>query len=109
MHTSLTLSNGPASTPTLVPYTTLLRSTTNFTGSVSAVDGLHTDTATASGTATDDFGNTVSVSAHDSANYQGVAASIAIDKQIVHGTQTFDAGSNLAAPLVLVGKEVDLK
>src|SRR5204862_1506654 len=73
------------------------RSSDLFSGSItSALSGTHTDTATASGTATDDLGHTALVTASDSANYLGVNPSIAIDKQIGFGTTWFDVGTRPA-------------
>src|SRR5439155_397753 len=75
-----------------------------YTGvSTTALAGLHTDTATASGT------NIVTVTASDQANYLGVNPSIAIDKQIGFGSTFFDVGSNLDLKKVLVGTEVDFR
>src|SRR5439155_5346497 len=66
-----------------------------FSGSTSAVAGTHTDTATASGTATDDLGHTAVVTASDKANYLGVNPSISIDKQVsLDGLDWHEVGPN---------------
>ena len=74
---------------------------------VTAVNNvLSTDTATATGTYTDNLGRTTTVSATDSVDYLGVSASVALDKQIsTDGTNWVDAGTgNLTQnPGVLVG------
>jgi hypothetical protein len=73
-----------------------------YTASATAVDGLQDgngqllqiDTATVTGTVTDQFGKTTGTNS-DQANYIGVTPKIAIDKVTVDGT--LDANGNLAS------------
>ena len=74
---------------------------------VIAGSGYQSDTATVTGTASDAYGNTASVSAHDSANFTGETPSITIDKQIsVNGGAWTDIGNDMTDPLVLAGATV---
>ncbi len=83
-------------------------SETSQVATLTAVSGQQIDTATVSGTATDDAGNTQPVSATDQANYTGVTAGITIDKQIsTDGTTWVDVGNGvLNDPIVALGSSV---
>jgi hypothetical protein len=82
---------------------------TTATASTTAAAGLHQDTVTVNGTVTDSFGNTASVSDHDSADYFGVTAGITVDKQVSSNSQPYVEVGNgvLTEPTVLVGKTVN--
>ena len=86
-------------------------SVTSDVMTITAVSGYQLDTATATGTVTDNSGNTGTVTATDQANYTGVTPSISIDKQIsVNGGATWqDMGVNNLAqdPIVLTGATIE--
>jgi uncharacterized repeat protein (TIGR01451 family) len=67
-----------------------------------AVAGLHTDTATFAGTATDDGGNTSEWTAEDSATYFGADPSIAIVKEVsVDGGANWEDADTATGPFLL--------
>ncbi|MBW4092089.1 MAG: hypothetical protein HIU82_13425, partial [Proteobacteria bacterium] len=80
---------------------------TSDVATVVAQAGAQIDTATVTGTVTDSV-NTGTVTAHDSANYTGVAGSVTIDKQVsINGSTWVDVGKGvLSDPSVLARDKV---
>src|SRR6185312_12951572 len=65
---------------------------------VTAGTTLSTDSASVTGTATDAYGNTRTVTASDSVDYTGVQPAITLDEQVVVNGTIFEAGNGVLSP-----------